>query len=89
MELLASSGADMNVQDQVGWSAMQYVMSFVQEKNLRKVIPLAISLGMDPNLKNQKGVHTARFERARVAPADLESAALDHSAMNAWYQCNL
>ena len=28
-------------------------------------------------------MHSARFELARVAPADLESAALDRSATNA------
>ena len=29
-------------------------------------------------------MNTARFERARVAPADLESAALDRSAKDAF-----
>ena len=36
-------------------------------------------------------MHTARFERARVAPADLESAALDRSAKcpvtRSYYSC--
>ena len=31
-------------------------------------------------------MHTTRFERVRVAPADLESAALDRSAKCAFIQ---
>ena len=36
--------------------------------------------------KMKKEVHSARFELARVSPADLESAALDRSATNALFE---
>ncbi|CAG5110939.1 Oidioi.mRNA.OKI2018_I69.chr2.g5286.t1.cds [Oikopleura dioica] len=63
--LLVESGAEINKQDNVGWTAMHYAMSFTDERRLRKTIPFLVESGFDFNKKNLKGETPLDFATAR------------------------
>ena len=51
--------------DNVGWTAMHYVISFTIEKKLRTLVPFLIKTGFDVNDKNQKGQTVLDLARER------------------------
>ena len=65
VDILAGSGADKNMQDQVGWCPMHYAVMFGEEKKLRRVIPHLVQLGFDPTIKNKKGQTSFDLARER------------------------
>ncbi|CBY07659.1 unnamed protein product [Oikopleura dioica] len=63
--LLVENGAEINKQDNVGWTAMHYAMSFTDERRLRKTIPFLVKSGFDFKKKNLKGETALDFALAR------------------------
>ena len=71
--------------DNVGWTAMHYVISFTIEKKLRTLVPFLIKTGFDVNDKNQKGqtvLDLARERKNSKAILFLEKAIKEASDCN-------
>ena len=72
IDILIKNGAKKNTQDNIGWCAMHYATTFVEEKRLSKVIPHLIKLGFDPEIKNEKGQSSFDLARERAIKDESE-----------------
>ena len=61
MEVLATHGADVNAQDENGWTALHYA---VRDDHL-DVVDLLLAAGADRSIKNDKGL-TPRMNAAEI-----------------------
>ena len=71
--------------DNVGWTAMHYVISFTVEKKLRLLVPFLIKAGFNPNIRNHKEqtvFDLAKDRKNSKAHLFLEKAVKEHTDQN-------
>lgn len=57
VEILLENGADPNIFDQFGWSALHYACMYSNIPNLYKIIEILLKYGVDANMITQNGCY--------------------------------